>query len=399
MASTASTVLRLELMNPGENDGTWGTKNNSNYGILESALTGTTSISTTGGTTTLTNVDYVDDQAKKLVLNVSGALVSSATIVIPNAAKSYKVLNRTTGAFTLSVKTSSGTAIVVTQSTGAEVYCDGANVVRFLTPMVDFTTGAPATSSGAAASSVSVSATGNLSSTNAQAALAELQGDIDTINAALPGYQPLDTDLTTIGGLAKTKGNVIVADGSGWAAQSVGTDGFALIAKAGATNGVQWSALLPAGTVSLFYQAAAPTGWTVSDADTDKALRIVSGVSGLGGAAGGSTAFTSVFAARTITTAMLPSHTHDAGTLATSSSGSHVHTLAFRLGNSNIEHNSTSYVAGGSTATISSGSAAVTAGGDHTHTMSGATAAAGSGSTIDFAVQYCSVIKAAKAAY
>ena len=199
MASTASTSLRLELMATGENDTTWGTKNNTNLGMLENAVAGTTAISTTGGTTTLTNVDYTDDQAKKAVLDVSGVLVSNATIVIPNASRLYRVFNRTTGSFTLTIKTASGSGILVTQSTVAEIYCNASDVVRYTSPITDYTTGAPATSSGAAASSVSVTPTGNLSSTNAQAALAELQGDIDTINTALvASYQPLDADLTAI---------------------------------------------------------------------------------------------------------------------------------------------------------------------------------------------------------
>jgi len=224
MASTASTILRLELMANGENDGTWGTKVNTNLGILESALTGTTAISTTGGDTTLTNVDYTNDQAKKLSLDVTGALVSNATIIIPNAAKSYKVFNRTSGAYTLTIKTASGSGILITQSTGCEVYCDGANVMRYISPLTDFTTGAPVTASGAAANAVSVTPTGNLSSTNAQAALVELQTDINTINSTLTSsYQPLDSDLTTIGGLAKTDGNFIVGNGSAWVAESGAT--------------------------------------------------------------------------------------------------------------------------------------------------------------------------------
>lgn len=199
MASTASTSLRLELMATGENDTTWGTKNNTNLGMLENAIAGTTAISTTGGTTTLTNVDYTDDQAKKAVLDVSGVLVSNATIVIPNASRLYRVFNRTTGSFTLTIKTASGSGILVTQSTVAEIYCNASDVVRYTSPITDYTTGAPATSSGAAASSVSVTPAGNLSSSNAQAALAELQGDIDTINTALvASYQPLDADLTAI---------------------------------------------------------------------------------------------------------------------------------------------------------------------------------------------------------
>lgn len=40
---------------------------------------------------------------------------------------------------------------------------------------------------------------------------------------ATAGYQPLDADLTTIGGLAKADGNFIVGDGSAWTAESGNT--------------------------------------------------------------------------------------------------------------------------------------------------------------------------------
>jgi hypothetical protein len=47
----------------------------------------------------------------------------------------------------------------------------------------------------------------------------------------------------------------------------------------------------PAGTVMLFYQAAAPTGWTKLTTQNDKTLRVVSGS---GGVAGGTNAFSTV---------------------------------------------------------------------------------------------------------
>jgi hypothetical protein len=56
----------------------------------------------------------------------------------------------------------------------------------------------------------------------------------------------------------------------------------------------------------LFVQTSAPTGWTKSTTHDNKALRVVSGTAG----SGGTTGFTSVFTARTITTANMPSHTH-----------------------------------------------------------------------------------------
>jgi hypothetical protein len=75
------------------------------------------------------------------------------------------------------------------------------------------------------------------------------------------------------------------------------------------------SALVPAGTVMLFCQAAAPVGWTQLTTHNDKALRIVSGA---GGGSGGTNSFSSVQAQTTIgnhtlTTAELPSHTSTGG--------------------------------------------------------------------------------------
>ncbi|MGY2987724.1 hypothetical protein [Bradyrhizobium sp. USDA 4508] len=50
---------------------------------------------------------------------------------------------------------------------------------------------------------------------------------------------------------------------------------------------------VPSGTVMVFYQAAAPTGWTKLTTQNDKALRVVSGA---GGVAGGTNPFSTVMA-------------------------------------------------------------------------------------------------------
>ena len=73
---------------------------------------------------------------------------------------------------------------------------------------------------------------------------------------------------------------------------------------------------IPAGTVMLFFQANAPTGWTKVTSQNDKAFRVVSGS---GGGTGGSVAFETAFASQTpsgttnaiaLTIAQMPAHTH-----------------------------------------------------------------------------------------
>lgn len=53
---------------------------------------------------------------------------------------------------------------------------------------------------------------------------------------------------------------------------------------------------IPSGTVMLFVQTAAPTGWTKSIAHNDKALRVVSGTA----SSGGTVAFTTAFASQAV---------------------------------------------------------------------------------------------------
>jgi len=60
-----------------------------------------------------------------------------------------------------------------------------------------------------------------------------------------------------------------------------------------AQNNIGISASVPSGTVMLFYQAAAPIGWTKLTTQNDKAIRVVSGS---GGVAGGTNPFSTVMA-------------------------------------------------------------------------------------------------------
>lgn len=68
----------------------------------------------------------------------------------------------------------------------------------------------------------------------------------------------------------------------------------------------------PSGTLMLFQQTTAPTGWTKQTTHNNKALRVVSGAAGSAGA----TAFTTVFGAskltgpRSLSIAQLAAHTH-----------------------------------------------------------------------------------------
>ena len=70
---------------------------------------------------------------------------------------------------------------------------------------------------------------------------------------------------------------------------------------------------IPVGTVMLFYQTAAPTGWTISSSLNDYALKLVSAT---GGVTSGSVNYSTLFGrtatdSTTLTTNQIPAHTHD----------------------------------------------------------------------------------------
>ena len=167
-----------------------------------------------------------------------------------------------------------------------------------------------------------------------------------------------------------------IVDNSGNVGIGTATPVSALeIASPGVFTGA-W-AYLPTGTAMMFVQTAAPTGWTKSTTHDNKALRVVSGTA----SSGGTTAFTSVFTSRTITTANMPTHTHtvtDPGHTHTTSGGGSIYTTGGTL---QVPATSGLTI---TTSALASSTTGITLGN------------AGSGTAMDFAVQYVDVIIATK---
>jgi hypothetical protein len=98
------------------------------------------------------NVTLSATEALSRILVFTGVLASNATVTIPTASARYIVDNRTTGAYTLTIKMATGTGVNVAQGYRAEVYCDAANVFMSRTDYTDaFIGGTPTTTTAAAA--------------------------------------------------------------------------------------------------------------------------------------------------------------------------------------------------------------------------------------------------------
>ena len=155
-----------------------------------------------------------------------------------------------------------------------------------------------------------------------------------------------------------------------------------------ATQGVEFVS----GTVMLFRQNTAPTGWTKSSSFDNAALRVVSGT--VNATQSGVVPFTGAFAnttpsitvdasglsagATTLTTATIPSHSHNMQWHnGYGGPGVSIHQFTFTNGGINDK------------STQSTGS-----GGSHSHSMSGS--ASGTSSAINLNVRYADAIIAAK---
>lgn len=130
--------LSVELIGTGEQSGTWGTTTNTNLGTaMEEAIVGTVDQAVGTGDTTLTwsvssNATQV---ARHLRLNLTGSAGGSGNLIIPTTAaggantfkKQFLIKNSSTTAIT--VKTASGTGVLVPAGKSSFVYADGTNVV------------------------------------------------------------------------------------------------------------------------------------------------------------------------------------------------------------------------------------------------------------------------------
>jgi len=130
MANTTSSNLKLTVQATGENSGTWGQITNTNLLILEQAIGGYQSIGITSAAT-LTFSNGIVSNGKNQVIKLTGTISGNKNVVIPDSIeKTYIVENATTGAHTVTFKTSSGTGVTwsATDKGTKILYSDGTNV-------------------------------------------------------------------------------------------------------------------------------------------------------------------------------------------------------------------------------------------------------------------------------
>lgn len=184
-----------------------------------------------------TDVTLTATEAANQIQEYTGALTGNINVIVPTSVAEYWVYNNTSGAFTLTAKTSAGTGIAVTQGTRAILYCDATNVVTAqdttagtVTSVATGTglTGGPITATGTISLANTAVAAGNYGSASAVPVLTvDAQGRITAASTAalgtaavkdtgtsgnkvplLDGANTWSADQTVSGALSDSKGDV-----------------------------------------------------------------------------------------------------------------------------------------------------------------------------------------------
>jgi hypothetical protein len=229
-----------------------------------------------------------------------------------------------------------------------------------------------------------------LTTNNAHTALSDIPLMVVRANVANTGASTLNID--GLGALSLTKANGVALTAGDFTTNKLyllayNSGGSRIEILNTMTGDVNVSAF-PSTTAMLFAQTAAPTGWTKSVTHDNKALRLVSGTA----SSGGSTAFTSVFASRTVALANLPSTNLSLASL-TGSVNTSISNGTNVARNPSTDNNYAATGGGNIVKTVATDNLSLNNG---TVTFGGSIPLGGSGTAMDFAVQYVDVIMATK---
>lgn len=76
------------------------------------------------------NVTLTTAESRNTIILLTGVLAANINVIVPAAGRQWIIVNNTTGAFTVTVKTAAGSGVVVTQGGALQLYCDGSNVAQ-----------------------------------------------------------------------------------------------------------------------------------------------------------------------------------------------------------------------------------------------------------------------------
>jgi hypothetical protein len=316
-------ALKIQLMATGENSGTWGNVTNVNLGTALEEAI--VGSADVAFSSGNVTLTLTDTNSSQTARNLRLNLTGTTGGARDLIVPAIeKVYIINNGcADTVTVKNATGTGISVPPGKTEYVYNNGTNVVEAINHLTSLTIDTPLP---AASGGTGINATG-------------------------------------------TAGNILTSNGTAWVSSAPAAQGF------------------EAGTVLIFGQTSAPTGWTKLTDQDNAALRVVSGTASTGGSVNFTTAFTSQTPSGTVSV----SGTAGATTLSTPQIPSHSHSGGISGGTRAAFGNpKSSFPSSGPTSTGNTGG-----GGSHDHPLS-ISSSTFTGNAINLAVKYVDVIRASK---
>jgi hypothetical protein len=212
MANSTSANLKLTVQQTGENSGTWGQITNTNLLILEQAIGGYDALSVASSPTALTFSNGALSNGKNQVLKLTGTIAGNVDVTIPDSIeKTYIVENATSGAHTVTFKTSSGTGITwsATDKGKKILYSDGTNVLEGISSMGDLVAG-DVTANDLTISNITISASTTANTISASGNITTSAGDMSDQIGEIRSV-PANTQGSTYTLVANDHGKVIIA--------------------------------------------------------------------------------------------------------------------------------------------------------------------------------------------
>ena len=273
-----TSLLGLALPTTGDLSGTWGTTvNDSITSLLDSAVAGTTTLSTDADVT-LSTTNGVANQSRQAILLCTGARTAVRTITAPAASKTYVIINATTGGYGVKiVGAGPTTGLTIANNSNAIVVWNGSDfsLASFATSTLSVANGGTGqitytdgqlligNSTGNTLAKATLTAGSGISVTNGSGSI--------TVANVLPGFSNMVV-FTTAGTTSwtvpanVTKAKVTVGGGGGGGGASVSSTGSSTYSYgggggAGGTAIGVVTGLTPGGTVSITVGAAGTAGF------------------------------------------------------------------------------------------------------------------------------------------
>ena len=194
MTTTVTSNLNLTKPDIGSEANNWGNVLNGTIDQIDKSIAQRLLKNVGGGS----DVTLSDSESAFAIIEFQGTLSGNIDVkTASNDTKPYIIFNNTSGSYTLTFKTNSGTGVVITQGLKSIVYGDGSNIVEATSPTNSFSASKTITLSGVVSGSVATDFSSDPTITTSIVDGSIVNADINT-SAAIDASKIADGSVSNI---------------------------------------------------------------------------------------------------------------------------------------------------------------------------------------------------------